>query len=200
MDDDLRRMWQEINEDHFAGDLKPLTSIDWAAISGEEGIGALGRFYPKSRCIAIDETFRFNREAIRAEDKIEEIKLEVAYRLLMHEMIHQALHEKKAPNPGGHGASFLEEARRIAQQLGEKTPAEEDARHWPLNAPTVRVSAETYRAITGDLPDQSKRDDRGSYALTLDHKTFDRLKTARGPGESDATSSSPVAKGDGGEE
>ncbi len=51
---------------------------------------------------------------------------------MIHEMVHQALHQKNSPNPGGHGASFLAEAQRIAQQLGEKPPTAEDAHQWPL--------------------------------------------------------------------
>jgi len=41
------------------------------------------------------------------------------------------LYQQNAPRPGGHGSSFVDEARRIADQLGGKQPTEEDACRWP---------------------------------------------------------------------
>jgi predicted CopG family antitoxin len=49
---------------------------------------------------------------------------------------------------------------------------------------TISISAEAYRAITGRLPNPSKRDDRGGYALVIDRKTIDQLTAVRGVGES----------------
>lgn len=135
MDKHLQTMWHEINKAHFDGQLQPLATIDWGKTSGPEGIGAHGKFFQKSKCIVIDEKFNFDEDALHAGDKAEAAKAEVAYRLMMHEMVHQALHQKKAPDPGGHGASFLAEAQRIAQQLGEKPPAAEDLHQWPLLPP-----------------------------------------------------------------
>jgi predicted CopG family antitoxin len=65
---------------------------------------------------------------------------------------------------------------------------------------TISISAEAYRAITGRLPDPLKRDDRGGYAIVLDHKTFERLTAMRGPGEAYSDVIVRLAKGDGGEE
>jgi len=131
MDEDLRRMWQEINEAHFDGQLEPLAAIDWGPISGDHGIDAFGVFFPSSKCIVIAERFRPDRDATPAGEESEKAKVEVAYRLLIHEMIHQALYQQNAPRPGGHGSSFVDEARRIADQLGGKQPTEEDACRWP---------------------------------------------------------------------
>ena len=125
-------MWRTINDAHFGGQLTPLATIDWAHTSGPEGIGAHGRYYPKSKCIVIDEKFKFAKDAIHSVNKAELSNAEIAYRLLMHEMVHQALHQNKASKPGGHGTAFLKEAQRIAGQLGEKLPTEGDVDKWPL--------------------------------------------------------------------
>jgi hypothetical protein len=90
----LRGMWEDIKQRYFGGELEPLAAIDWDEISGDNGIGAHGVFFNKSRCIVIDEKFRFVEEAIRAGDEEENRKVECAYRLLMHEMVHQALHQR----------------------------------------------------------------------------------------------------------
>jgi hypothetical protein len=135
MDKHLHSMWTDINTRYFGGDLQPLAAIDWGEISGPKGIGAHGVFYPKSNCIVIDEKFRFDEAAIKASDKEEEEKLECAYRLLMHEMVHQALHQKKAPDPGKHDESFLAEAKRISTQAGFEPPTAENVHQWPFPAP-----------------------------------------------------------------
>jgi hypothetical protein len=100
MDSQLQKMWEGINQRHFDDELKPLAAVDWDEISGENGIGAHGLFFPKSRCIVIDENFRFDEEAIRAGDEKEKYKAECAYLLLIHEMVHQVLYQRKAPQPG----------------------------------------------------------------------------------------------------
>jgi hypothetical protein len=97
-------------------------------VSGDDAIDAFGAYFPRSKGIVIDERFRPDKDAIRAGDKIEEAKLEVAYRLMIHEMIHQALYQQNAPKPGGHGSSFVDEARRIADQLEIKPPTDDDDR------------------------------------------------------------------------
>jgi hypothetical protein len=135
MDKDLLGMWTDINTNYFAGELQPLAAIDWGETSGSEGIGAHGVFFPKSNCIVIDKKFRFDEEAFRAGDKEEAEKVECAYRLLMHEMVHQALHQTKAPQPGRHGASFLAEAERISKQTGLEPPTAENVHPWPFPAP-----------------------------------------------------------------
>lgn len=133
MDKHLRTMWEEINQLYFAGELEPLADLDWGETSGKNGIGAHGVFFNKSRAIAIDEKFRFDEEAIKAGDAKEAGNAECAYRLLMHEMVHQALYQKKAPQPGGHGASFLAEAERISKQLGLEPPTAENVNRWPFD-------------------------------------------------------------------
>ena len=57
-----------------------------------------------------------------------------------------------------------------------------------------------YRAITGRLPDASKRDDRSRYAIVIDRKMIDQLTDVRGPGESFGEVTIGLAKRDGGEE
>lgn len=132
MDKDLLSMWTEINQEYFAGELQPLAAINWEVTSGPEGIDAYGIFVAKSNCIIIDEKFRFDEAAIQAGDKKEEAKAEYAYRLLMHEMVHQALHQKNAPRPGGHGVSFLAEAERISKQMGIEAPTAANVHQWPF--------------------------------------------------------------------
>jgi hypothetical protein len=134
MDSQLQKMWEGINQRYFDDELKPLAAVDWDEISGENGIGAHGLFFPKSRCIVIDENFRFDEEAIRAGDEKEKYKAECAYLLLIHEMVHQVLYQRKAPQPGGHGASFLAEAERISKQMGQELPTAENVKRWPVPA------------------------------------------------------------------
>ena len=45
----------------------------------------------------------------------------------------------------------------------------------------ISISAEAYREIRGRLPDPTKRDDTGGYALVVDPKTLDRLTALRTP-------------------
>jgi hypothetical protein len=135
MDKHLLSMWTEINKEYFGGELQPLAAIDWEETSGSEGIGAHGVFFFKSNCIVIDKKFRFDEEAIRAGNKEEKGKLECAYRLLMHEMVHQASYQKEAPQPGRHGESFLAEAERISKQMGLEVPTAENVHQWPFRAP-----------------------------------------------------------------
>lgn len=106
MDRRLQGMWEDINQRNFSGELESPGDIDWGEISGDNGISAHGVFFDKARAIAIDERFKFDEEATKAGDQEETRKAECAYRLLMHEMIHQVLHQRKAPQPGGHGSSF----------------------------------------------------------------------------------------------
>jgi hypothetical protein len=138
MDKDLHGMWTDINRNFFAGELQPLAAIDWGEISGPASMEAYGRFIPKAKCIIIDEQFRFDKEAIRTGEKEEaekeKNKVECAYRLLMHEMVHQALHQKEAAQPGQHGASFLAEADRISKLAGMECPTAENVDRWPFQA------------------------------------------------------------------
>jgi hypothetical protein len=61
----------------------------------------------------------------------------------------------------------------------------------------ISISAEAYLVITGRLPDLSKRDDRGGYALLLDRRTIDRLTAAPCQGESYIYVSRRIAMADG---
>jgi hypothetical protein len=64
---------------------------------------------------------------------------------------------------------------------------------------TISITAAAYQAIAGHEPEPSQRDGRGGYALLLDHKTLDRLKAARGAGESYSDVIIRLAKGEAGE-
>ncbi|MCP4120462.1 MAG: SprT family zinc-dependent metalloprotease [Bacteroidetes bacterium] len=131
MNEVLESLWIKINSDFFDGKLHPLAEIEWVELSGENGIGAHGRYVPQSMCIMIDSRFEPDKIKLRHKDKTEEAKLEVSYRLLVHEMVHQALHEKNAPNPGGHGKSFLEEAHRVSKILEVPPPNISECSSWP---------------------------------------------------------------------
>jgi hypothetical protein len=126
-------MWEDINRSQFGGELKPLAALDWGELSGENGIGAHGVFFPRSRCIVIDQKFKFDDEAIREGNEEEKRKAEQAYCLLMHEMVHQALYQKRADKPGGHGATFLAEAERISKQMGQELPTSDNVKRWPFH-------------------------------------------------------------------
>jgi hypothetical protein len=137
MTDILRSMWADINTRYFGGELTPPSDISWQEISGPNGIGAHGVYFDKVNAIAIDQKFRPDLAAVKAKDATEGEKLEIVYRLVLHEMIHQSLHEKHAPSPGGHGASFCSEAERVSKLLAENgievvKPTLENVRQWPL--------------------------------------------------------------------
>ncbi|SOC89928.1 hypothetical protein SAMN05421890_4917 [Ensifer adhaerens] len=137
MPDILRSMWDDINAACFAGELTPPADISWQETGGENGIGAHGVYLPKPNAIAIDERFRPDIAAVKAKDPKEIGKLEIVYRLVIHEMIHQALHQRNAPTPGGHGASFCSEAERVAKLLAASgievvTPTLDNAKYWPF--------------------------------------------------------------------
>lgn len=143
MDDQLERMWTTLNEELFGGKLAPLVAIDWGETSGANGISAHGKFIPRAKCIIIDEKFKFDEQKIRENDKKEEAKLEVAYCLLIHEMIHQSLHENGAQRPGQHGEAFLSEAQRIAARLGIAAPTD-DVSRWPVNVQLLATLLQDY--------------------------------------------------------
>lgn len=137
MTDVLRSMWDDINARCFDGELTPPVDISWQETGGENGVGAHGIYFPKVNAIAIDDRFRPDTEAVRSGDRSETMKLEITYRLVIHEMIHQALYQKRAPSPGGHGASFCSEAERVAGLLVANgievvAPTLENAKRWPL--------------------------------------------------------------------
>lgn len=139
-DDDLLAMWSDINTRLFASELNPLAEIAWLPLSDkDEGIEAFGIFFPKSNAMAIDERFKPDADKIRGGDEAEAAKLEVAYRLVIHEMIHQAQHQRKLPRPGGHGASFVAVATVVAQQLGVDPPTEATAGRWPDLGPLLAL-------------------------------------------------------------
>ncbi len=131
-DDLLLSMWTEINTLHFGGTLKPLAEIAWLPLSDEEdGIRAFGVYFALSNAIAIDERFKPDEAKAQAGDPTEDAKLEVAYRLLIHEMVHQAAHQRQLPRPGGHGASFIEVATPVAASLETEPPTAATAARWP---------------------------------------------------------------------
>jgi len=140
-------MWEEINETYFSGELQPLAAIGWEETSGEDGIGAHGMFVAASRCIIIDQKYRFDADAIREGDENERAKCEIAYRLMMHEMVHQAVHQREGKK-GGHGAPFLAEAERISRLMGEEPPTAENVLRWPLH----RVASFNQTCSQGETP------------------------------------------------
>jgi len=111
--------------------LTPVSDIDWLPLTGKEGIEAFGVYFHRANAIGIDERFKFDADAIRACDPKAEARLETTYRLVLHEMVHQAQYQKSLPRPGSHGPSFVAEATRIAGNLGVPPPTEGTAHRWP---------------------------------------------------------------------
>lgn len=131
MDAELLSMWREINLRHFAGELEEPTTIFWEPLTGgPDSLEAFAIYLPYARSIAIDSRFQFDPERIES-DETEGAKLEAAYRILIHEMIHQAQYQRKSPSPGGHGKSFIEIATPVAESLGLSAPTADDAPEWP---------------------------------------------------------------------
>ena len=132
MNADLISMWNDINESHFSGALSPPVDIDWHELTGgEDSLEAFGIFMPRPWMIAIDRRFEFDPDLLKSGDEREMAKLEVVYRLVVHEMVHQSQYQHRLPGAGGHGASFIEVAAPVADSIGISKPTEEDASRWP---------------------------------------------------------------------
>lgn len=137
-DELLFSMWNHINVAHFGGILKPPAEIAWLPLSDDtEGIEAFGVYFAKSDAIAIDERFKPDLAKFEGGDQTEAAKVEIAYRLVVHEMIHQAAHRRQLPYPGGHGESFISVATSVALTLGIEPPTETSAGRWPELQPLL---------------------------------------------------------------
>ena len=128
----LMDMWVSNNERFFGGKLKPPLEITWQELSGENGMGCHGVYFDKSNCIAIDEKFKFDPAMVElVEDEAR--KANIADCLVLHEMIHQAMHQNGEPKFGKHGEAFIREASRVALIAGGTAPtSREEAERWPL--------------------------------------------------------------------
>lgn len=131
MDSRLFLMWRELNHNLFENELEPVTDISYFPLTREEGIDAFGVYFQGHNAIVLDERFRPDPALHRAGDPVEEAKGEVVTRLLIHEMIHQAQHQRGLERAGGHGVSFIAVAGPIAEKLGVATPTEATAGRWP---------------------------------------------------------------------
>jgi len=134
-------MWVEINKRYFDDQFTALAEIDYLILSGSDGIGAHGMYSGNGKCIIIDTLFKFDGEAVRSGNLEEQFKFDLVYGLMMHEMLHQSVHEKAGRIIGGHGPAFLEEAKRVASLLEEPAPTPENVARWPLQ-PMVDVLTE----------------------------------------------------------
>lgn len=131
-DDLLLSIWTQINSEHFNGMLNPLAEIAWLPLSDEEeGIEAFGIYFSESNAIAIDERFKPDEIKIAANDPRESAKLEVTYCLVLHEMVHQAAHQRRLPNTAGHGNSFISVATPVALSFHVDPPNTATASRWP---------------------------------------------------------------------
>lgn len=132
MDPELSALWSNFNTQAFGGELRPLSGIGYDVTSGEDGIGAHGVYFHKSNAIVIDEKFRYDRAKVLAGDLVEMAKCEVVMMLLVHEMVHQALHQRQALRPGKHDDAFMEEAARISPLIEVEGPSSKaEAEGWP---------------------------------------------------------------------
>lgn len=134
MDEDLKRIWDSFNDEFFDSQLNAPNDIDWHSLSGTENLEAFGMYMPRIKSIAIDEQFRFDNVRCDAGDEAELAKAEAACRLVLHEMIHQSLHQRGESRFGKHGAEFVAEATPISLKLGIAPPTERDAHRWPVSA------------------------------------------------------------------
>jgi hypothetical protein len=132
-DEYLERTWQALNKDCFEGKLDELWALGWGELSGPNGIGAHGFYRPQSKCIVIDSRFKPDWEKALENNAAELVKADLAVRLLAHEMLHQALHQRNASRAGQHGEAFIDEATRISGIMNWHAPADEkEAAQWPL--------------------------------------------------------------------
>lgn len=132
MNADLLAMWHDINDAHFAGRLTPPTDVDWHALTEPgESLEAFALYLPYARSIAVDARFQFDLALSAGGDERENAKIEVVYRLLIHEMLHQLQYETGAKGAGKHGQSFVLEAASVAQSMGEPPPTSSEADAWP---------------------------------------------------------------------
>jgi hypothetical protein len=137
MDSRLFFLWRQLNDEFFDGELSPVSDVGWHPLSGAENLEAFGIYMHRHNAIALDGRFKPDSALYRAGDEAEEAKGEVAWRLLLHEMIHQAQYQRQLERPGGHGASFVAVATQIAEKLGEAPPTEATASRWPELGPLL---------------------------------------------------------------
>lgn len=140
MDADLLAMWHDINDNHFAGRLKPPADVDWHALTEQgESLEAFAIYLPYGQSIAVDDRFQFDFKLVAGGDAAENAKLEVVYRLLIHEMLHQLQYQTGAKDAGKHGKSFVLEAASVARSMGEQPPTSLEADAWPDIRPFLAV-------------------------------------------------------------
>ena len=149
MDDLLLDMWTKINKEAFGGGLEQLAALSFETLSGQDGIGAHGRYVPQSRCMMIDARFEPDSTKANNGNKLELAKCYVTYLLLVHEMVHQSLHLKNAKQPGGHGDEFIVEASRVAEVLRLGAADKDNAARWPPETvAAMKAVADLSSAIT----------------------------------------------------
>jgi hypothetical protein len=137
MDNDLKCIWDGINDEFFDCRLNAPSDIDWHLLSGADNLEAFGMYLPWPKSIAIDEQFRFDRGRCDAGDEAEMVKVKIVFCLVLHEMIHQSLHQKGEARFGKHGAEFVAEATPISARLGIAPPTELNAHRWPILGDTL---------------------------------------------------------------
>lgn len=137
MDRELLKIWHNINDDYFDGRLCTITDIDWHPLSGNNNLNAFGIYLHRVKSIAIDERFKFDKAKCESQDEAELAKVEIVFRLVLHEMIHQWLHQKGIKRFGAHGDDFIAEATMLSEKLDIDPPAEHNAYCWPNLLPIL---------------------------------------------------------------
>jgi len=133
--DFLMDQWRKLNDDHFGGRLQEPPEVDWV-----EGISAFGQFGRVFGAIGINAQFRDVEESVRAAKVSKRMptdeecaRLVFVLGILLHEMVHQALHSDGSRS-GAHADEFVAMANSIDQVAELKWPVctADNAARWPF--------------------------------------------------------------------
>lgn len=142
LDPKLLQLWRDINARGFQGSLAPPQGLGWLTQAEREALGGdLWGVATPMGLIGIDDRLRpsslpaeyFNDPSKEAEVDREAAKLTAATMVLIHEMVHQALHQADVRHD--HDAAFVSRALAVHGCLSEircyPLPNESNAAFWP---------------------------------------------------------------------
>lgn len=143
----LREIWRELNQNCFNSALREPNNIGWLDLSGEEDLEQNnGYYFPNYESISLSHRFQYAEEQaqkceeigadqkLSPAEKIESINkyqaIEIIYRILAHEMVHQAAHQA-GESPSSHEGVFTKHAKGVVDYFNIPDPKGKDAEIWP---------------------------------------------------------------------
>ena len=145
--DSLNEIWEQINQNVFKNELKPLSAMGWHNNAENDDHGHFGIYSHTTNAMSFSNRFHILEEELQAcknigldpvlsrDDKVEQLSayapfLDIAYGLVAHEMAHQAACQFSVPFYE-HGSEFIKWANLIARESDLPAATEENAAFWP---------------------------------------------------------------------